>query len=229
LIVSHKHKFIFLKTHKTGGTSLQIALSSHCGAEDIISRLHPDDTKDLIRANGKGEQNTTVPFKYYNKRDWFQFILRGRKQHYSEHIGVNYLKRWIEKDVWDTYYKFCFERNPFEKVLSYYYWRARGSNITLEEFMAENLPQLSDMEIYTNKGTVIVDDIFQYENIDYAISQLENRFGFSIPIKSIKAKTGYRKDRKPYNEVFTNKQLTKIATAFKFEINNLYPELTKYL
>ena len=38
MIVSHKHKFIFLKTRKTAGTSIQIALSGICDIEsDIIT------------------------------------------------------------------------------------------------------------------------------------------------------------------------------------------------
>lgn len=229
MIISHKHKFIFLKTHKTGGTSLQIALSKQCGAQDIISRLHPDDGQEIINANGKSEQNTVVPFRYYSRRDWFQYLFRARRQHYSEHLEVEYLKRWIGADIWNTYYKFCFERNPFEKFLSYYYWRTRDSKVTLEEFLSEDFSQLSDIKIYSDAGEVVVDDVFHYENMDEAIEILEGKIGFEIPMKSVKAKTGYRKDRKPYVEVFSQKQLKKIASTFNNEIILLYPELIKYL
>ena len=38
MIISHKHKFIFLKTRKTAGTSVQIALSGICDQDlDIIT------------------------------------------------------------------------------------------------------------------------------------------------------------------------------------------------
>ena len=37
MIISHKHKFIFLKTIKTAGTSIQAALEEHCGKDDIIT------------------------------------------------------------------------------------------------------------------------------------------------------------------------------------------------
>ena len=46
MIVSHKHKFIFLKTRKTAGSSIQVTLAEHCGEDDIITgqyRLGIDD------------------------------------------------------------------------------------------------------------------------------------------------------------------------------------------
>jgi hypothetical protein len=31
MIVSHRYRYIFIKTKKTTGTSIEIALSRHCG------------------------------------------------------------------------------------------------------------------------------------------------------------------------------------------------------
>ena len=45
MIVSHAHKFIFIKTKKTAGTSLEIALSKYCGAEDVLAPLVDHDEK----------------------------------------------------------------------------------------------------------------------------------------------------------------------------------------
>ena len=39
MIVSHTHKFIFLKTKKTAGTSIELALSELCGPDDVITPL----------------------------------------------------------------------------------------------------------------------------------------------------------------------------------------------
>ena len=54
MIVSHKHKFIFFKTRKTAGSSLQVALAEHCGTGDIITgqyRLGVDDNSHSAGLN----------------------------------------------------------------------------------------------------------------------------------------------------------------------------------
>ena len=51
MIASHQHRFIFLKTRKTAGTSVEIALSKVCGPDDVITEISPED-EELRRAAG---------------------------------------------------------------------------------------------------------------------------------------------------------------------------------
>jgi len=49
MIISHEHKFIFLKTKKTAGTSIELALSELCGLDDVITPLTTvDETRTAI-------------------------------------------------------------------------------------------------------------------------------------------------------------------------------------
>ena len=43
MILSHEHKFIFLGTKKTAGTSIELALSELCGPDDVITPLTRED------------------------------------------------------------------------------------------------------------------------------------------------------------------------------------------
>ncbi len=61
MIVSHQHRFVFLKTRKTAGTSVEIALSKICGPDDIISRISPEDEELRAAAGGRGPQNHESP------------------------------------------------------------------------------------------------------------------------------------------------------------------------
>ena len=44
MIISHKYKFIFIKTQKTAGSSIELYLSRFCGKDDIIIPM--TDEKD---------------------------------------------------------------------------------------------------------------------------------------------------------------------------------------
>ena len=37
MIISHKHKFIFIRPRKTAGTTMQNVLSQICGDDDIVT------------------------------------------------------------------------------------------------------------------------------------------------------------------------------------------------
>ena len=37
MIISHRHKFIYLKARKVAGTSVEVALAKHCGDADIVT------------------------------------------------------------------------------------------------------------------------------------------------------------------------------------------------
>ncbi len=71
MLLSHKYKFIFIKTKKVGGTSVEIALSKYLGEDDIITpcseltffggiRRFEKETEEDIRKNFNG----VVPRNY---------------------------------------------------------------------------------------------------------------------------------------------------------------------
>ena len=75
MIISHAHKFIFLKTKKTAGTSIELALSQLCGPDDVIPPITESD--ETLRAPGSEPRNWRVHGWWQSprplfKRRWFK-------------------------------------------------------------------------------------------------------------------------------------------------------------
>lgn len=222
MIISHKHKFIFLKTHKTAGTSLQIALSKHCSEDDIISILHQSDSSLINKFDGLSNQNIEVDKKYFNHFDWIHYFFRQRKFTFSEHLDAQRVKRWIGEKVWNSYYKFCFERDPLDKVISYYFWRTRSESISFEQFVLENIQSLSDFNIYSINSEIVVNKVYKYEEIEDSIHDLEEKLNLNLEFKGINAKSGFR-DNSITKDSINDEMKNLILNHFHNEIIHFYP------
>ena len=123
MIISHKHKFIFIKTNKTAGTSIEIALSKFCGPNDIITPISPEDEKTRMDLGYPGPQNYQSRIWQYGIWNAIKWTIKGGKRpHFYNHISAKEVISIIGKKKWDTYYTFCFERNPWDRIISLYYW-----------------------------------------------------------------------------------------------------------
>src|SRR5687768_13795108 len=122
MIISHKHKFIFLKTRKTAGTSLDIALSRFCGPEDVITIINSEGDELRNELGFPGPQNHSIPLRHWKGKDFARVLIRRKKARYYEHMRAGELRYRLPKDQWTSYFKFCIERNPYDKAVSLYYW-----------------------------------------------------------------------------------------------------------
>jgi hypothetical protein len=223
MIISHKYKYIFIKTNKTAGTSIEIALSKFCGKEDIIT---PNDPKDEIirkQLNYPGPQNYAVPFYEYRLKDVYRLIQRQKKKpKFYHHISATEIKKLVDKRVWDNYYKFCFERNPWDRIISLYYWRSKSKlQPPVSEFIDSDEPKLLNKygyRLYTIDDEVVVDKICRYENIEKELESISNILGFPDKLTLPRAKTSFRKDKRHYTDALNEEDRKKIAKLFDREV-----------
>ena len=200
MIISHKYKFIFIKTAKTASTSIEVFLSPLCAVDDVLTPVYPH----------------VPPHRARNYQDL----------ELKNHASAREIRKKIDPEIWNSYYKFCVERNPWDKVLSHYHmlrYRAEGA-LTLDSYFDNGaLPR--NYGKYTDKdGSVMVNEIIKYENLNAGLAETFRRLG--VPYNGslgVRAKSEYRVDRRPYVDVFTRDQLAHISRLFANEI-----EMHKY-
>ncbi|BAW80178.1 hypothetical conserved protein [Candidatus Nitrosoglobus terrae] len=195
MVISHQHKFIFIKNGKTAGTSIEVFLSQICADTDIVTPIYP-------------------PIPSHIPRNYEGFYNRMTSAEIRHQIG---------EKTWRDYFKFCVERNPWDKTLSYYHmanFRAEG-NLSLDKFLSgEEFPV--NFSRYTepdDSAKIIVDRVLYFENLIGDLGEVFQQLGvFFKGSLGVYAKSEYRTDRRPYQEVLTPSQADKIRDVFAVEI-----------
>ncbi len=222
MILSHKHKFIFIKTQKTAGTSLEIALSEICGPDDVITPISPKDEAYRKELGYRGPQNCTIPLSTYSKRDLAKSVWGLKRLEFYNHIGARAVRRHIPADIWNSYFKFSFERNPYDKVISLYHWSGKrdGFSSILEYIKSGKVSKMGGFNLYTDNSMPIVDEVYQYEQMEEALRDISQKLKLDkvLQLPPRKAKGSVRKDKRPYQEVLTEEEKRWITRIFAREI-----------
>ncbi|MGB3510279.1 MAG: hypothetical protein WBA93_13800 [Microcoleaceae cyanobacterium] len=62
---------------------------------------------------------------------------------YFNHITASEMKNLIEPEIWNNYYKFCFEINPFDRAIYRYYFSCRDKSIKFGNWLKNKYTNLS--------------------------------------------------------------------------------------
>jgi len=189
LILNHKFKFIFIKSFKTAGTSLEIALSKFCGNKDIITPFVIGDEK--LRS----KLNFTPPQNYEGM---------------TEHMSAAEIKNKIGSELFNNFFKFIVVRNPYEQAISAYYWHNENKKmkkkfflfkkkpISFDKFLKRKIHHIFEDEInrYSENGKILVDQFVKYENFKNDLTKVSKILKLPENIydifKNIKAKSKIR-------------------------------------
>lgn len=220
MILNHKYKFIFFKNRKTAGTSLEIALSKFCGSHDVITPITESDEIIRTEFGYLGPQNFLPPLSSYPIKHLVGFIAKRERVKFYSHIPPIFAKKFIDTTTWNTYYKFCFDRNPYDKVISGYYWDHLARDLSLSEYIHDYPGRWSDFNGYFSDD-LLVDMVYKYEELTSALGDIVNKLNLpeEISLNNIKAKANIRKDRRHYSQVLKPQDMQAIQEQYSKEIN----------
>ncbi len=127
MLLSHEHKFIYVKGRKVASTSIEISLSPFCGPSDIVTPITPADELHRLSIGGKSQNfshDTQLEARYLQ-------LVRDRKFKEAGNIGVHsphpsrFYNHMPLADIearltlpYNEYSVVISERNPYAKIIS---------------------------------------------------------------------------------------------------------------
>jgi hypothetical protein len=84
MILSHRWRFVFIKGRKIAGTSVEMALSTLCGPQDIVTPISARDEVERFRAGGQPRNYARCPDEEQQFRAVIaQFVATGDDRYAS--------------------------------------------------------------------------------------------------------------------------------------------------
>lgn len=191
MIVSHRHKFVYVRTQKTASSSLILSLLPHLGKDDVC-----------IPVNGRG--------KNWNP-EWSKEF-----EHWPVEAAIT--KGFLDRVAMTEYTVWTVERNPWDKTVSHYLYHKNHDFMkppirSFRDYIDRgNYP--SDFWRYCYKGNMVCDWVGRYENL----SEVEQFLGKLMSRDfRIEHKEKVAEDRKPYQDYYDPHSLRRIGVAFAQE------------
>jgi hypothetical protein len=204
MLASLTGNFVFLKPTKVAGSSIEGLLSLHCGGDDVIvpSSIYQDEM--VLR--GVTPQNWTVPFFRAPRRQLLSMLGRGHKLEFHSHSTAKFARKYLPEKFWEGSLKVSVSRNPFDRIVSWYFWDEKcgaRAGTTFQEYVLRYPRRLTSVRRQTHiDGEEVIDFYLRFDSLktDYALLEktlgLEN--SYSHLLDSLRLKGGNRpKDSSP--------------------------------
>jgi len=209
VLISREHRFIFLKPTKVAGTTVESILALHCGPGDIVTAA-PRYQK--IEAFSSVVPDSRIPLRWFRGRAIRTALREKTWPSFVEHATAKQVQEYVPERIWNSYKKLSVVRNPFDRIISWYFWDRKSGASTgkkFEDFVLENPKLISSFRRQTHlHGVDIIDFYFRFESLaeDYEklISSMESGVSYSSYFGIFHLKKRDRPEGSTPREMFRN-------------------------
>lgn len=213
MLISHRFKFIYTKTAKTGGTSVESYFEKYCMKEDewVFSHVIEESVTEYGIIGYRG--------KHKNGSQFFN------------HMPAAMIKELIGDQIWKEYFKFCVIRNPYDKVISaFFHFDIYKNNISgtkkqlierFRNYIKCGKGLLNDRDKYVIDNKLCLDDYIRTENMLIDLHRICIRLGIQYaPNELTRLKSGFKPPDVSLLEYFDKETDEIIRKHFAFEFEN---------
>lgn len=237
-VILKENNFLFIKGHKVAGTSFEIALSKYAKKKDVLSWIEDENIRtSLGYRNAQNHLYTQNELFRKSKIEYLQSFKNNRKKiKFSNHATAKELNNILGNTIFDNFFKVAIIRNPYDFIVSYYYWGKveKPNELNINEWVKKNSHLLTNFyDMYMVNQKISVDYFIKYENLKKDILALEKKLpyleGLYSVFKNIEAKKSIRpKNTNPYELLKNEKELVftinyffkDVFDQFEYEIIN---------
>ncbi len=240
MIISHKKKFVFLRTSKTASSSIETYLTQFCSKEDLITELGYsglEDEEEFRKKNSLlGAQNYILKKRSYGIKNFLNFNFFN-EVNVNSHDTINKILKTEIKFKIVNYFIFCFIRNPFDWIVSDFWWYLFVKKINVKvcnqskiqeifkNFIDKECPKFFDRQLKIVNNKYVNIKIFRYEEIDSVIKKLKKKLNLENEKISLK-EISFKKLNVKNKILIDLEDRSKIIQSAKFFFDNYYQDKT---
>jgi hypothetical protein len=227
MIIDFSNEFIFLKSMKTAGTSVEIFLRQFLSPNSVASKLNRHEESSSRELGLRTPATMSIPWRGMDYESLGKLVRRKGQEwpSFRQHQPANSLMRSFPKEFF-SFRKVSISRDPFDRVVSLYFWRnakkiqreGPGSPQVIkdfETFVLKDLPREKRILLLPThvRGRSVVDHWMRFENLEEDVGEVVKRF-FSDDVErknyslgKIQTKNSIRKPEYTVPKMFQNPRL----------------------
>lgn len=206
MLISHRKQFIYTKTAKTASTSVESYFEQYCMPEGEWSFQHARD--EYVSETGIIGYRGSA----------------GGESRWFNHMSAADIRDKIGAEAWNAYFKFTVIRDPFDKLVSGYFFSIRGIDHPPEPVAGfrdwvKNGGDVIDRHTYTIEGELCMDYYIRYEALTDGIRHVCNALQLPYePERLPVLKGGFREQAIPLSAFYDPETRAIVEQKYAFEL-----------